>query len=400
MKKLVIINAIPYGSTGKIVRGIAECAKRRKYESYIFYSWTKSLKKSVEKNVYIGSFLDKALHICLSKVTGLNGCFGIIDTYFLIKEIKKLNPDVINLHILHCWNVNLPILFRFLKKSRIPVVWTMHDCWAVTGQCPHFSMIGCSKWITGCYQCPQHREYPGTFVDQSKLMWKLKKKWFTSIEKMTIVTPSNWLSSIIKQSFLKEFPVAVINNGIDLNIFKPTKSNFRKMYNCENKYIILGVAFEWSNKKGLDVFIELSNFLDKNYQIIMVGIDKNIKRSLPPQIITINRTANQKELAEIYSVADVFINPTREDTFPTVNLEALACGTPVITFRTGGSPECVDETCGFVIERDNIEQLIEKIKIACTQKPFLSHNCILKGRNYDQNKKFNEYIDLITKIEG
>lgn len=398
MKKLVIINAIPYGSTGKIVRGIAECAKRRNYESYIFYSWTKSLKKSVEKNVYIGSFLDKALHICLSKVTGLNGCFGIIDTYFLIKKIKKLNPDVINLHILHCWNVNLPILFRFLKKSKVPVIWTMHDCWAVTGQCPHFSMIRCSKWITGCYQCPQYREYPGVFVDQSKLMWKLKKKWFTSLDNMTIVAPSNWLKSVIERSYLQKYPVKVINNGINLNIFKPTDSNFRKIYNCKNKYIILGVAFDWNNKKGLDVFIDLSNYLDESYQIVLVGTDKNIDKKLPTKIISVNRTASQQELAEIYSVADVFINPTREDTFPTVNIEALACGTPVITFKTGGSPECIDSTCGFVVERDDIEMLIKKIKLVCTQRFFLKDNCVIRAQNYNLDDKFNEYIDLIEEL--
>ena len=160
----------------------------------------------------------------------------------------------------------------------------------------------------------------------------------------------------------------------------------------------MGVAFDWNNKKGLDVFIDLSNYLDESYQIVLVGTDKNIDKKLPTKIISVNRTASQQELAEIYSVADVFINPTREDTFPTVNIEALACGTPVITFKTGGSPECIDSTCGFVVERDDIEMLIKKIKLVCTQRFFLKDNCVIRAQNYNLDDKFNEYIDLIEEL--
>lgn len=397
MKKIAIINAVPYGSTGKIVKGIAECASNNGYETLIYYSWTKTLKYSNEKNIIVGTFLSKALHMLLAKITGLNGCFGIIDTYLLIKKLKKIKPDVINLHILHCWNINLPLLFRYLKKEKISVIWTMHDCWAITGQCPYFTMIKCNKWKTGCYECPQYREYPGAFVDQTKLMWKLKKKWFTSIEKMIIVTPSQWLANIIKQSFLKEYPVKVINNGIDLNIFKPISSNFKIQYKCENKFIVLGVAFDWGKRKGLDVFIKLAKLLDEKYQIVLVGTDNKIDRYLPNNIISIHRTENQTELAKIYTAADVFVNPTREEVLGLVNVEALACGTPVITFNTGGSPECIDKTCGFIVECDDTTGLIDKIKLVCNQNIFTEENCRKRAKNFDANKKFQEYLQLIKK---
>lgn len=394
MKKLAIINAVPYGSTGKIVRGIAKCAENNNYKVFIYYSWTKAQKRSKNSEVHIGSFFDKAIHMMLAKITGLNGCFGIIDTILLIRKLKKFKPDVINLHILHCWNINLPIFFRYLQKTKIPVVWTMHDCWAITGQCPYFTMIKCNKWKNGCYNCPQYRDYPAAYVDQSKLMWKLKRKWFTSLDDMTIVTPSKWLADILKQSFLKKYPIKVINNGIDLDIFKPTNSDFRKQYKCENKFIVLGVAFDWGKRKGIDVFVELAEKLDEKFQIVLVGTDNIINKMLPPNIITINKTTNQTELAQIYSAANVFVNPTREDNFPTVNLESLACGVPVITFNTGGSPEAIDSSSGCVVECDDINELINKIKCICKQEYILSNNCIKKAKGFELNKQFKKYISL------
>ena len=173
--------------------------------------------------------------------------------------MEKIKPDLVHCHNLHGWYLNLPLFFRYIKKHHIPVVWTLHDCWALTGQCPHFTISKCEKWKTGCHDCPYpHNEYPQTIVDRSKEMWNLKKKWFTGVENMTIVTPSQWLADLVKQSYLKEYPVQVINNGIDLTVFKPTESTFRAKYHLENKYIILGVSLGWNYKKGLDVFVELS----------------------------------------------------------------------------------------------------------------------------------------------
>ena len=256
-------------------------------------------------------------------------------------------------------------------------------------------MIGCDKWKTGCYGCPQYKEYPKSLFDNSKYMYRLKKKWFTGVENMTIVTPSEWLASLVKESYLKDYPVKVINNGIDLNVFKPAESNFREKYALENKYIVLGVAFGWGKRKGLDVFVELEKRFDKEkYKIVLVGTDDNIDKLLPDNIISIHRTQNQTELAEIYTAADVFANPTREENYPTVNMEALACGTPVVTFNTGGSPEMLDETCGAAVAKDDNDAMYNEIIRICETKPYSLEACIKKAKGFDKNEKFGEYIRL------
>ena len=298
----------------------------------------------------------------MDRLTGLHGYFSYFSTLRFLRKVKKFSPDIIHIHNLHGWYINFPLFFKFIKKHNIPVVWTLHDCWSITGHCPHFTMIGCDRWKSGCFDCAQYKEYPKSILDTSKTMYKMKKKWFNGIENMTIVTPSKWLSEIIKQSYLSKYPVQIINNGIDLEVFKPTESDLRKRLGLsDTDKIILGVSLGWNNKKGLDVFIELAKRLDSHYKIILVGTDNSTDALLPESVISIHRTSNRKELAEIYSAADVFVNPTREDTFPTVNVESLACGTPVITFRTGGSPEIIDESSGYVVETDDIDEMEKRI---------------------------------------
>ena len=213
---------------------------------------------------------------------------------------------------------------------------------------------------------------------------------------MTIVTPSEWLAGLVKQSFLKDYPVKVINNGINLSVFKPTESDFREKYGISaDKKILLGVAFGWGVRKGLDVFIELYNRLSaEKYQIVLVGTDKKTDKQLPKGIISIHRTQNQTELAEIYSAADLFVNPTREDNYPTVNMEAIACGTPVLTFRTGGSPEMVTEKTGSVVDCDDIDSLEREIKRICETSPFNKEDCIESAKKFDENERFLEYVNL------
>ena len=392
--KIFFLNAVPYGSTGKIVRGISSVLEGYGHNTLIYYSWTKKYKKSDKDNVLVGSFFGKLFHIYCAKLTGKNGMYSKRDTKKLLKTLDRFQPDVINLHNLHCWCINLPMLFDYIKKNNIKTIWTFHDCWAFTGQCPHFIMAGCDKWKTGCYECHQYREYPQSFVDKTKKMYQLKKEWFTGVSDMTIVTPSKWLGGLVKESFLKDYNVEVINNGIDLDIFKPTKSDFREKYGLENKKIVLGVAFDWGKRKGLDVFIELSKRLPSDYQIVLVGTDENIDKELPSNIISIHRTSSQAELAEIYSASDVFANPTREDTFPTVNMEALACGTPIVTFKTGGSPEIIDETCGSVVDVDNVDEFYKEIVRVCADKPYTSESCIERAKCFNKDEKFIEYIKV------
>lgn len=396
--RLLEVNSVPYGSTGKIMFSIADLAQNKGMKALCFtgFSWHKSDNKNWR---LIGSLPEKTFHMYMDRLTGLHGYFSYFSTLRFLRKVKKFSPDIIHIHNLHGWYINFPLFFKFIKKHNIPVVWTLHDCWSITGHCPHFTMIGCDRWKSGCFDCAQYKEYPKSILDTSKTMYRMKKKWFNGIENMTIVTPSKWLSEIIKQSYLRKYPVQIINNGIDLEVFKPTESDLRKRLGLsDTDKIILGVSLGWNNKKGLDVFIELAKRLDSHYKIILVGTDNSTDALLPESVISIHRTSNRKELAEIYSAADVFVNPTREDTFPTVNVESLACGTPVITFRTGGSPEIIDESSGYVVETDDIDEMEKRIISVCENKDLFFDSCLDRAKSYGKDDRFMEYYQLFRRI--
>lgn len=253
-------------------------------------------------------------------------------------------------------------------------------------------MIGCEKWKCECSTCPQIRQ-TSWFFDRSKTLFRRKKKLLHE-EKLLIVAPSHWLAGQVKQSFLKDYPVKVIHNGIDLDIFQPTESDFKQKYHCEGKKLVLGVSMDWGVKKGLDVFVELANRLPKAYQVVLVGGNEKTDRQLPANVISIHRTQNQKELAEIYTAADVFVNPTREETLGLVNVEALACGTPVVTFDAGGSPECVNESCGIVVPKDDIDAMERAIYYICKDRPFSQEACFAHAAHFDKDDRFAEYVEL------
>lgn len=397
--KIFIINSVPYGSTGRIMFQIADTVERQGGIAYTSASYTKPRGLSLPKKHYqIGTMLSKALHIALAKLTGLHGYYSWLATYRLVNKIKKTKPDIIHLHNIHGWYLNWPMLFGYLKQCGIPVVWTLHDCWAFTGHCPHFMAIGCDKWKICCFDCPLYKEYPGCFFDDSKNQYTLKKQCFTCIPDLTVVTPSKWLADLVKQSYLKEYNTVVINNGVDTSKFKPTPSKFREKYHLEHQIIVLGVAFDWSPRKGIDDFVKLAKELSEEYTIVLVGISATVKQKLPKNIITIECTQNQEELAEIYTVADLFVNPTREDNFPTVNLEALACGTPVITYQTGGSPESITDKCGKVVPYGDYEALKQAVIELKDAKHYMGEQCIHRAKGYRKEDKYKEYIDLYNKI--
>ncbi len=392
---IVEINSTLRGSTGNIARHLADMVIDEGGKALVCVPKGRHNRTGDEKTLMIGNQLSEDSHIILSRLTGLNGCFSYFATKIFLNKLKKIKPNLINFHNLHNCYINLPMLFNFVKKHNIPVVWTLHDTWSFTGQCPCFTMADCDKWKTGCHNCPQYKLYPKAYVDMTKLMWKLKKKWFTGVKNLTIVTPSQWLADLAKQSFLKDYPVKVINNGIDLSVFKPTDSDFKEIYNIGNKFVLLGVAAGWGKRKGLDAFIELSKRLDESkFQIVLVGTSEQIDKLLPANIISIHKTYNQAELAKIYSATDLFVNPTREENYPTVNMESIACGTPVVTFKTGGSPEIVDEKCGSVVAYNDVNALEKEILRIFEEKPFKTEDCLKRAESFDKNKRFAEYIEL------
>lgn len=393
MKILQINTVYQVGSTGKIATGIHDICEGQGIENITAYRYREQ-GKNIQDSIVISSWLDCHTHNRLARITGCTGCFSKIKTAQFLKWMEHYPPDVVHLHNLHGNYINLKSLFRYLKKKEIPVVWTLHDCWSFTGYCSHFDMIGCKKWKTGCNHCPQVREVSGNLVDNSKWMYRKKKEWFTGHPNMTLVTPSRWLADLAGESFLKDYPVKVIHNGIDLTVFKPTQSDFREKFGCVDKFVLLGVAFGWGERKGLDVFVDLAKRLSDDYQIVLVGTDERIDQQLPDNVISIHRTQNQHELAQIYSAADLFVNPTREENYPTVNMEAIACGTPALSFRTGGSPEIYDDSCGCTVDVDDIDSLEREICRIRRDKPYTVEACLKRAENFDMNLKFREYVEL------
>ena len=399
MKLLQINTVCGRGSTGRIATDIHKLLLEQGHESVIAYGRGEAI--NCDNAIKIGNKIDFYNHALKTRLLDKHGFGSKKATKNFIDRIIDYNPDIIHLHNIHGYYLNIEILFNFLKEFNKPVVWTLHDCWAFTGHCAYFDYANCYKWETHCQKCPERKSYPKSiFIDNSYSNFEKKKKLFRGLDKLTLVTPSEWLAKLVKRSFLKEYTVKVINNGIDLSVFKPSPSNFRKRYNLENKFIILGVANKWEKRKGFEYFIKLSKLIEPDETIVMVGLSKRQLKQLPKNIIGITRTNNVQELAEIYTTADVFFNPTLEDNFPTTNLEALACGTPVITFNTGGSIEAIDSSTGYIVEKGDLQevkQIIQRTEKEGKEK--YSRYCIARANDYyDKNKKFLEYIELYEKL--
>lgn len=401
MLKLLQINSVAnWGSTGKIAEQIGAVAIREGWDSYIAYGRDFGQITSASSLIRIGTNYDNKIHFIKSKIFDNQGLSSVNATNKFIKKIIDINPDIIHLHNIHGYYINYKILFLFLKDFGKPVVWTLHDCWAFTGHCAYFDLVDCLKWKTKCRACPNTRNYPSSiFWDNSSFNFKLKKKLFTSIPNLTLVPVSEWLENLVKESFLRDLDVQVIHNGIDVSVFRPIDSDLRHEMGLENKFLILGVASKaFKGRKGFDDFITLANKIPNTFRIIMVGLSDNELLQIPSNIIGLKRTKNQEELAMYYSMADVFINPTYSDNFPTTNLEALACGTPVITYQTGGSPEAIDRNSGIVVEKGNIDDLYKAI-LMIKNNPLSRLYCRERAYNlFNKDKCFREYIDLYYRI--
>ena len=390
------------GSVGRIAEQIGETVIENGWSSYVTYARDSNPSKS--EVIKIGSKLDVYRHGLETSVFD-NHCFSSRSaTKHLVDTIKQIKPDIIHLHHLHGYFINIEILFKYLNESLIPVVWTFHDCWSFTGHCAYFEYVGCEKWKTECHHCEQKTEYPTSLIfDRSRRNFIDKKRIFNSIGNLTIVPVSYWLSQKVKDSFLKNYPCKVIQNGIDLSIFYPKKSKTKieGLYNVTGKFIILGVASTWEKRKGLEEFVKLNKLIDNQlYTIVLVGLTKSQIQKLPKTIIGIQRTENVSQLADLYSAADVFLNPTFEDTFPTSNLESLACGVPIITYRTGGSVESVSERTGIVVDTGDVFGLLNALEFIKNKgKEFYERNCRESAiNNFDRKIKFNDYLELYKDI--
>ncbi len=363
MKVLFINSVCGIRSTGRICTDLAQEFEKEGHEVKIAYGRETVPERYQKYAVKIGGGLSQKAHALKTRFFDKHGLGSKSATKEFLRFAEKFNPDLLWLHNIHGYYINYELLFKWIKsRPNMQVKWTLHDCWSFTGHCSHFMVAKCNKWQTQCQNCVQKREYPSSLIkDNSNSNYLRKKIAFTGVKDMTIITPSKWLADLVKISFLREYKVEVVYNTIDTNVFKPTASDFRRKTGLEDKKIILGVASAWSERKGLNDFIKLSSMIDENYKIVLVGLTENQLAGLPKDILAITRTNNATELAEIYTASNVFFNPTYEDNYPTVNLEAEACGTPVITYRTGGAPETIKREDSCVIEVGDITQALKII---------------------------------------
>lgn len=396
---LQINSTVNWGSTGKIAEYIGNAAIEAGWDSYIAYG--RFYNNSKSKLIKVGSKLNVLWHGLESRLFDNHGLASRMATKRLIKQIKQIRPDVIHLHNIHGYYLNYRILFEYLNKTNVPVVWTLHDCWAFTGHCAHFVWADCMRWRDdSCGNCPLKNQYPKSYVDFSLRNFCLKKRLFTFSSNIYIVTVSEWLQNFVEQSFLNKFHHRVIYNGIDLQLFKERVIKSSTIELTEHEKMILGVSSVWTTSKGLDDFKHLRTSLPPDIKIVLVGLTPEQIKELPDGIIGIGKTQNVNELVSIYSLADAFVNPTYADTFPTVNLEALACGTPVITYKTGGSPEAVTSETGVVVEQGDLQGLYEAIK-GVLQKGKTCYKQACRDRAeecFDKDSCFKKYIELYNEI--
>lgn len=394
-KTLLQINVTAnWGSTGKIAEQIGLCAMEHGWDSYIAYG--RMMNPSKNKLIKIGTPLDVYEHYAEQRIRDNEGLCSRRATNRLICQIEEIKPDVVQLHNIHDHYLNYRLLFEYLNRTDIKVVWTFHDCWAFTGHCFHFVTKKCERWKTQCHDCILKNEYPKTFLDRSCVNYELKKLLFGGCENLTIVSVSSWMEVFVRESFLKNKRIELIRNGVELKTFNPVCT---KLSIKDGKFHVIAVSNGWTPNKGeLDIY-KLRDMLPQGeYVFTMVGLSAEQVCKLPVGIKGIQRTQDIHELVQLYSESDIMINLTYADTFPTVNLEALACGTPVITYRTGGSPEAVDEKTGIVVEQGDVEGLAEAIRRIKAQ-PLSSDDCRKRAEEcFDKNKCFEKYIDLYEEL--
>lgn len=342
MKYLFINSVAGVGSTGRIAANQCRELQKKGHQCVLAYGRVKANCDDIQ-TIQIGTPWDYRWHGVITRAFDRHGFGSKRATRKFLNWVEEYKPDLIWLHNIHGYYINVEMLFAWIKRHpETQVKWTLHDCWAFTGHCTHFTVVNCSQWKKQCLQCTQLRRYPACIALSSvSRNFERKRQAFTGVKNLTLITPSKWLAELTRESFLNEYPVETHYNTIDTNIFKPTPSDFRKKYGLEQKIIILGVANVWEDRKGLNDFYKLAEFLDDSYVILLVGLSEKQMKYLPSNIIGITRTNSPQELAKIYTAADVFVNPTYEDTYPTVNLEAQACGTLVVTYNTGGASETI-----------------------------------------------------------
>jgi glycosyltransferase involved in cell wall biosynthesis len=396
--KVLQVNAVyGVGSTGVIVRDIHELCLKEGIESYVAYSTSPVAEDEIPGGFKIGNTIGKKLHAFLCRINGMQAYFSRYSTRKFLKYIKKLQPDIVQLHNLHSNYIHLNMLLQFLAKENIKTVVTLHDCWFHTGGCFHYTAIGCDKWLKECGACPKKQEDTKAYwLDRSAKILRDRKKYFSAINDLTVVGVSNWLAGEAGKTFFQEKKIMTIHNGVDTTLFQPTSSDFREQHGLQDKFVILGPASKFLSPVNKEIFESIVASLKEDEAFVLLGCTKEQKKNLPEAVIGIPFIKDREELCKIYSAVDVFVNCTREDALSSLNLEPQACGTPVITFGNTGAKETVDNQCGFTVETGNAEEM--KKKIRCVKnlgKDALSEACRSRILNYfKKEENYQRYIEI------
>ena len=400
MSKLLLINvALNTGSTGKIVEGIGSLAVSNGWDVEVVHG-ARYKNRSNLKSLQISTRFGEYCHYLESSIFDAQGLGSRIETMRFLKYLDVIKPDIVHIHNIHGCFLNYPLLFKYLSNHKIPVVWTLHDCWAMTGHCVHFERTKCDRWKSLCEKCPQKRDFPTSYLfDSSKRNFKLKKSLLSRMDNVHITTVSEWLANRAKESYLKDLPIHVISNGIQTSIFKRTPSDIIEQLNISGRKILLGVASGFGERKGLYDYCKLSEKLAENYQLILVGVSDDDKKYLPSNIIAIPRTNSQLDLVKLYSAAEVLLSLSYEETFGLTIIEAMSCGTPAIVYDNTAQPELITSNTGAVVSNGDIDALVTSIDEICSiGKSRYSDNCRSFAEKYNQTKIYRDYLDLYTSI--
>ncbi len=386
-------------STGRIALEIAKLVEADGGECRIGYGVPELIPEAERFAYRIGSPVERKLHAAMRKLLDAEGYGSYFGTRALIHTLKSFQPDVIHLHNLHGCYLDLPLLFGYLRTAQVPIVWTLHDCWPFTGHCAYFDYCACTKWKTQCHDCPQQRNYPICIgLDGSQRNYRMKKRLFSPLLSLTLVAPCEWMTEPLSESFLGDHPVRVIPNGVNLNVFHPVQSDLRTRYSLQNKRVVLAVASEWDERKGLRYLLKAAQEMGESYRFVVIGLSEAQCSELPQNMLGLTHTADAQELAAWYTTADCFVNPTLEDNMPMVNLEALARGTPVVVFRTGGCPEAVTEACGTVVDKGDTAAFCQAVQTLCENKGAYTQACIERAKRFDANATFRAYLALYKEL--
>ncbi len=400
--KILMINVVcGIRSTGRICTDLASLLEEKGHCVKVLYGREKVPDQFKKYAVRIGNDWDIKLHGVKARLFDAAGYGSKWATKKMIKWIDDFDPDIIHLHNIHGYYINIDILFSYIKKKQKRVFWSFYDCWPFTGHCAHFDFNQCTKWMTKCEKCEFITEYPKAYFDFSKRNYIKKMQTFADLKNFKIIAPSIWMSKMIKKSFFEKYDIRVIPNGVDLEYFKPKKSIFRKKYQITDKMVILGVSSFWNEMKGIDSFFELRRRLStEDFSIVMVGkIASNVK--VPEGIIHISQTDDIESLCELYTMADCFFNPTLQETQGLTTLEAFACGTPAIVYNSGGAPECVNDKVGVIVEKNDIENVVYILyKIKNKEICFAEKDCIEVAKEYEKRKKYDEIIKLYEEDDS